>query len=238
MSNLENHYDDSFYEGQSTTSIQSALATLPYLFDLVRPESAIDFGCGVGTWLKAAKQLGVTKLDGVEGPWVRPEQIIDDEINLTNTNFDAPEIPEGQWDVAMSLEVAEHIETSSSESFVKGICSSSDTVIFSAAIPRQLGENHINEQWQSYWAALFQKQGFEVFDLIRPQIWTNQDVEWYYRQNILVYCKPGSKNYDAIKTEALEVSSRLLDIVHPEVFTNRTSLRGGLVSVKKALLNR
>ena len=236
MSNLENHYDDSFYKGQASSSEQSALQTLPHLFDLINPQSVIDFGCGVGTWLKASKDLGATKLNGVEGPWVKQEQVIDPDITLTNTNFDSPQLPEGKWDLAISMEVAEHIETKSSKNFVKGICSAADTVIFSAAIPGQYGENHINEQWQSFWADLFRAEGYEAFDLIRPQVWKNQKIEWYYRQNVLVYCKPGSTHYDAIKTKSLEVSSRLFDIVHPEVFSERITVRGGLTSIKKGLL--
>lgn len=236
MSKLEKYYDNRFYDGQSGSSERSAEGTLPILFDIIKPKSAIDFGCGVGTWLKVAKALGVKSLHGVEGPWVKKEQLLDKDIELTNTNFDKPELPEGRWDVAISMEVAEHIEPASSEAFVQGICSTADTVLFSAAIPNQYGENHINEQWQSYWVELFAGHGYEAFDLVRPLIWGDQNVEWYYRQNVLVYCRTGSENYEILKKKSLEVSSRLYDVVHPEVFVRRTSFRGGLSTVKKSLL--
>jgi len=133
------------------------------------------------------------------------------------------------------MEVAEHIENSSSESFVKGICSKSDTVVFSAAIPKQYGENHINEQWQSFWADLFAKHGYKPFDIVRPLVWKDQRIQYYYRQNCLVYCKEGSEHFETLKNASFERSSLLIDIVHPEVFTKRMSLRGGLSSIKKAI---
>jgi len=52
-----------------------------------------------------------------------------------------------------------------------------DTVIFSAACPGQEGQGHINCQWPSYWQALFNRNGFECVDDIRPVIWGNTDIE-------------------------------------------------------------
>ena len=64
-------------------------------------------------------------------------------------------------------------------------------VLFSAAIPHQGGVSHVNEQWQSYWWELFGAHGYVAVDCIRPRIFSDPRVEWWYRQNIVVYCEPG-----------------------------------------------
>ena len=65
-------------------------------------------------------------------------------------------------------------------------------VLFSAAVPGQGGSHHINEQWPSYWRSLFAAEGFKLFDPIRPLIRHNSSVQWWYRQNLLVFASPGS----------------------------------------------
>ena len=59
--------------------------------------------------------------------------------------------------------------------------------MFSAATPNQGGTEHINEQWQSYWAEIFIEQSYYPFDIIRPFIFGNEQVEWWYQQNIMLY---------------------------------------------------
>jgi hypothetical protein len=75
-------------------------------------------------------------------------------------------------------------------------------VLFSAAIPHQGGTAHLNEQWQAYWAAFFAQHGYVAVDCIRPRIYGNAKVEWWYRQNILIYCRPSKcpKGLSAITT--------------------------------------
>ena len=95
---------------------------------------------------------------------------------------------DAKYDLAMSLEVAEHLPPDRSESFIAELTALAPVVLFSAAIPQQGGTDHINERWQSYWAGLFEKQGFSPLDVIRPAVWENDAVERWYRQNTIVYC--------------------------------------------------
>jgi len=66
------------------------------------------------------------------------------------------------------------------------LCSLSDRVLFSAAIPHQGGVGHTNEKFQSYWGELFRQNGFGASDT-QPDIRCNLDVELWYRQNIILY---------------------------------------------------
>ena len=88
--------------------------------------------------------------------------------------------------------MAEHLPAQAAETLVQSLCDCTDVVIFSAAVPHQRGTHHINCQWQSYWAAIFAAQGFNCFDLVRPNIWGNDDICFWYQQNSVVYIRASS----------------------------------------------
>ena len=97
-------------------------------------------------------------------------------------------------------------------------------VLFSAAIPHQGGRDHINEQWQSYWASLFNEHGFRTFDVIRPVIWDNSQVERWYRQNIVIYCREDCvASYPGLTERA---PAPPLSVVHPKQFIDGLSEQG------------
>jgi hypothetical protein len=62
-------------------------------------------------------------------------------------------------------------------------------VLFSAAIPGQGGNNHVNEQWQSYWADRFAAHGYGPRDIVRPAVRDDRSVAYWYRQNAVLYSK-------------------------------------------------
>ena len=64
--------------------------------------------------------------------------------------------------------------------------------MFSAAIPYQGGQNHINEQEPNYWIEKFENEGFKLFDILRPLFWDNTEVDSWYRQNMLLFTKNGN----------------------------------------------
>jgi hypothetical protein len=63
----------------------------------------------------------------------------------------------GQFDLAICLEIAEHLPESCADALIKFLSELAPAVLFGAAIPGQGGVNHINEQWQSYWVAKFSR---------------------------------------------------------------------------------
>jgi hypothetical protein len=93
----------------------------------------------------------------------------------------------GRYDLAVCLEVAEHLPESSAADLVRALTAFAPVVLFSAAVPGQGGVGHINEQWPAYWKGLFEQHGFYRRDPIRPRIWTNERVHWWYRQNIFLF---------------------------------------------------
>ena len=109
-----------------------------------------------------------------------------------------------EFDLALCMEVAEHLTPGRARSFVADLCILAPYVFFSAAIPGQGGTNHLNEQWQSYWAALFNERGYYPIDIVRPAVWHNDSVAYWYSHNALLYPKMHQPN-----------QTILLDVVHP-----------------------
>jgi SAM-dependent methyltransferase len=182
-----NKYNESFYQKQMNGSLMSAKIIAPLVNKIITPASVIDIGCGVGTWLSVFKELGV-KIHGIDGDYVKTEMLLVDQSEFTSANLLQKIPPKDKFDLAISLEVAEHLPNERADSFIQELCSIAPVVLFSAAIPFQGGVNHINEQWQDHWVDLFKKNDFYAFDAIRPQVNCNKNVSMHYRNNSLLFC--------------------------------------------------
>ncbi|GHV65322.1 hypothetical protein FACS1894199_05700 [Bacteroidia bacterium] len=188
-------YDADFYKANVVGSLGSAGLVLPIVLEVIpKINSAVDFGCGLGTWLAALKTLGVDEIRGYDGRWVDKGS-----LKISPEYFTAVELDKGvrvnkKYDLAISLEVAEHLPKQSAELFVESLVNASDIVLFSAAAPYQGGTEHINEQWPDYWANIFSKHGYIAIDYIRKRIWNIEQISYYYRQNVLLFVKKTKKN--------------------------------------------
>lgn len=186
---MGNAYDAAFYASQADASERSARSVAPLVLERLPATSLIDVGCGVGAWVKVYSDLGVADARGLDGDWALKAGLRIPEERFTPTDLAAPPRFDRRFDIAQSLEVAEHLDADVAERFVGFLCSLADIVIFSAAVPRQGGTHHVNEQWPSYWATLFQDRGYALFDVFRPRLWDDEDVEWWYRQNMFLYAR-------------------------------------------------
>lgn len=180
-------YDDRFYDWVNQTARASARWLLPLARDAARPASVVDVGCGEGAWLDEWRRLGVSDVSGVDGDYVSRARLL-----IPAENFVAADLSRGfstprRFDLAQSLEVAEHLPPASSEEFVDSMCGLSDVVMFSAAQPGQGGEGHVNERRPSAWAAAFAQRGYGAYDAIRPALAQQSRVSPWYRYNTILY---------------------------------------------------
>jgi hypothetical protein len=76
----------------------------------------------------------------------------------------------------------------------------------------------VHERWPSYWAALFEKQGFLCFDVLRSDLWYDERVEWWYRQNMLVFVRNTRTELVAKLQASLSARRGPIDLVHPLCF--------------------
>ncbi len=162
---------------------------VPIIMSIVKPKSVLDVGCGIGTWLKVFEEHGVTDYLGVDGNYVNRNLLKIPQSNFFPFDLTNELVLRKKFDLVISLEVAEHIPEKSADLFVKSLALHSDIILFSAAVPGQGGQNHLNEQWPKYWEKKFERHGFYFHDIVRPLIWENNKVDWWYRQNIFLLTK-------------------------------------------------
>ncbi|MDR2233235.1 MAG: class I SAM-dependent methyltransferase [Tannerella sp.] len=184
-------YNQQFYQtNRNDAKLRSVDLVLAELMKII-PEchSAVDFGCATGTWLKGLEQYGISDVRGYDGKWVDQSKLLISKESFVEADFDKPMVIDRKFDLAISIEVAEHLQESSADAFIENITNSADFVLFSAAIPFQGGANHVNEQWPEYWYRKFRRLGFVCVDYIRKALWDNYEVVDFYRQNVLLYVK-------------------------------------------------
>ena len=203
-------YDNYFIHG-ADRSEQSARRIVPYVLELVRPHSVVDVGCGVGPWLKVFAELGVRDFVGVDAEYVPREALRFDASRFVAADLTKPLTLDRTFDLAVSLEVGEHLGAESAGTLVASLTKLAPVVLFSAAPPGQGGINHVNEQWPAYWAAFFAEHGYSPIDAIRDRVWDDRDVDWWYRQNTILYA-----NAHAKKGIGEWSPDPLRRVVHPE----------------------
>jgi hypothetical protein len=211
-------YSKSFYDSFSDISYQAAKTMLPEIYRLYPFESMCDFGCGSGTWLRAGAETiesPAKRLTGIDGEHARASAHCDGG-NFIFTNLENPLPPLDKHDLAISLEVAEHLPERRAKSFVTDICNTADVVFFSAAVKGQDGANHINEQPQSYWVDIFGQLGYSAYDFHRKKFWNHPlfTVCPHYVGNSFLYIRNGHPL--AAKLQGCQVKNDdLIDVVHP-----------------------
>jgi 2-polyprenyl-3-methyl-5-hydroxy-6-metoxy-1,4-benzoquinol methylase len=131
------------------------------------PSSMIDVGCGTGTWLRAATMLGVPDVRGVDGVIAPADELEVARSLITQVDLTQPLPLDRTFDLALCLEVAEHLDAPCGGVLVDSLVRASRQVVFSAACPGQMGQHHVNCQWPLYWQAEFNARGFACSDDVR-----------------------------------------------------------------------
>ncbi|MCC6322985.1 MAG: class I SAM-dependent methyltransferase [Phycisphaerales bacterium] len=224
-----NPYTTAYFDSISPGSDRSAQVIVPMVLDLVRPRSVVDVGCGAGAWLAEFARAGGSRLQrlvGLDGDYVDRARLEIESSSFRAVDLGRPiptrlreELGEGTFDLAVSLEVAEHLPPERSEGFVADLCSLGEVVLFSAAIPYQGGEGHINERWPTFWYELFKARGYELIDAIRKRVWSDRRVEPWYQQNVLIYATPAAiQARPKLAREYAETCPGFLSMVHPRLY--------------------
>lgn len=208
-------YTKQFYERQVTGSVQSAEIILSALFEQIAPATCVDYGCGVGGWLSVCKRLGAKTVVGHDGAYVDRDSLLIDQAEFQEVDLENVEKSKTQFDLAISVEVAEHLSPNSAHNFVTALASSSNYVLFSAAIPGQGGVRHVNEQWQSYWVTKFRNHGFVPTTYVKRNFWDDERIEFWYRQNCILFV---NKSRSSMTNEDIVEDFGPFDLVHPKQY--------------------
>ena len=185
-------YNEAFFQGLREGSLRSAMVIVPLVVDLIRPRSVVDVGCGTGAWLTTFAFHGVEDYLGVDA--FTPAGLLEiPPDRFMQADLTRPLALGRSFDLAVALEIAEHLPDSAAECFVESLTGLAPAVLFSAAIPGQGGTGHLNERWPEYWSGLFAAAGFDPIDALRPRIWHDERVEVWYAQNTFLYVARGAQ---------------------------------------------
>lgn len=198
---------------------RAANEIVPVLIDLFKPSSIADIGCGTGTFLKVFKTFGIFDVVGVDGSWVNRDLLRE---NISDSEFYECDIEKGfniskKYDLCICFEVAEHISEEKSKQLIQQLCMVSDKIVFSAAIPLQGGQNHINEQWIQYWQNLFNEMDYGLYDGLRQIFWDNDNIEVWYKQNTFCFIKNDIKS-QFINNKYIYFNEDVKIFIHPDLF--------------------
>jgi SAM-dependent methyltransferase len=186
-------YDAEYYRYVEAAAAQSAVPISNSIILQFSPKSVIDVGCGTGALLAAFRERGCL-VAGVENSdaglhYCRARGLIvtkfDIEQDIPTSMFAG-----SQYDIAISLEVAEHLPEKVADRFVGLLCGLSSIVIFSAATPGQGGTDHVNEQPHSYRIEKFSVRGYShdgTNSKKFAQEWSAAHVANFYYENIMVF---------------------------------------------------
>lgn len=157
---LKYAYPKRFFEDNLEDSRPMAEYLAPRIVESLRIESAIDLGCATGHWVNALDKAGVDVL-GVEGAERAKDMLVCDPNKVMFADLREPLNVDRNFDLVISIEVAEHIEHKFVNEYIKNMTRFSPKLIMiTAATPGQGGEFHVNEQDSEYWDEVFSKSGY------------------------------------------------------------------------------
>ncbi len=185
-------FDEAEYARLRGTVTESAAALVPRLMLRFNPTSMVDVGCGEGWFARAFASWGCDA-SGYDISVATPHTVSLGPTQARFRHFDLTESRVGSVgpvDLALCIEVAEHIPDERAAYLVGLLAQSAPIVVFSAAAPGQGGFGHVNEQPPSYWAALFAEHGYEFSEDIRTEIHDDARIAWWYRQNLFIAATP------------------------------------------------
>lgn len=181
------------------------------------PHSVVDLGGNTGAWCKAFKEAGAQKVLCIDHPRTLRENLLIDASEFLawdlGTALPAP-VP---CDLAVSLEVLEHVPEPAGEAAVDFLTQSAPVVLFSAAVPGQPGWEHINCRPHAYWKELFQRRGFKRLDIIRPRIMADPSMPFWYRQNLFLFAQATGLERIRVQQVPFESIADDFELVHTHV---------------------
>jgi SAM-dependent methyltransferase len=207
-------------------SRRSAREVIPLVLEIIQPQSVIDVGCGVGSWLAVFQEFGLEDFLGVDVDYIDKKIFKIPEDKYLPFDLKKPLKLDRQFDLVMCLEMAAYLPSECAEILVNSLTELGSVVLFSSAVPFQDNpEVQVNQQWPEYWVNFFQQKGYVVIDCLREKIWKNQNISWWFSQNMLLFVKQDYlESHERLKRELENTRTAQLSLVHPQMYMEQHTL--------------
>jgi len=180
-------YSGQFYDYIDNGSRSSARAVARLMLGEMRIASLLDVGGGHGAWAAEWLAAGVPEVLAMDGDYVDRDRLAVPAEHFLPHDLQQPFDLGRRFDLVQSLEVAEHLPGAAADAFVASLVGHGDVILFSAAVPNQGGEHHVNEQLPEYWRRKFAAHGYDAYDWLRPRLAEERLVKPWYRFNSVIY---------------------------------------------------
>ncbi len=223
----EHVYSTGFYDYIDAGSTASAKVVTRLILDEMQIDSLLDVGAGHGAWAAAWLAAGVADVVAMDGDYVDRDRLAIPPRNFMPHDLTTSFSLGRRFDLVQSLEVAEHLPERLASRFVDDLVTHGDVVLFSAAVPHQGGEHHVNEQSPEYWRRRFAARGYDAYDWLRPQLRHERQVERWYRFNSVIYANAAgaARLSPAIRETRVDNASRLRETGNLGWYARRSLVR-------------
>lgn len=184
---MKHIYSNEFFDYIDAGARRSAQRMIKLVQPWLNAQSVVDLGSGRGVWLREWMSAGVSEVLAADGEYVDRDRLAVPAESFHACDLTQPLDLGRRFDLAQSLEVGEHMPNSASKTLVESLTRHSDLVLFSAAVPGQGGEFHINECPLAFWQGLFAAFGYSAYDCLRPVVFRETKIEPWYRYNTVLY---------------------------------------------------
>jgi hypothetical protein len=184
-------YPDNYYKKRQQDPWRSESNHIgTVLLEKFDPDSVIDFGCAIGAYLEPFHEQGID-IQGVDGSSAALDHAVVPQDVLTKHDLREPFSPDQAYELAICIEVAEHLPKSSADTLIEMLCNSAEIIVFTAAPPGQHGEHHVNLQPAEYWIEKFERHGKTLrrdhVETLRERL-TVTEMNWV-EENLFVFAE-------------------------------------------------
>lgn len=166
---LDTLYTKIYYEEHEFYR-KTYMALAKMFYEELKPESVLDVGCGAGYMMEYFSHIIPTH--GVDGS-TKAKEISNVSNMIDVKDLRIPFDLGKTWDLAISIEVAEHIEPEFADIYLDNIIKHADRVLLTTAKIGQGGRNHVNCQNKQYWIDKMSLKGYEFKPEITEKIRTS-----------------------------------------------------------------
>ena len=131
------------------------------------------------------------------------------------------------WDLAICLEVAEHLFPNRAKGLIKDLAKAAPIILFSAAVPGQADRYTSTSSGPGIGRTCLPSMTYVRLDLIRPLIWQDPRVNWWYQQNVYLFAGPEALRHStALRATVETAADPQLELLNEAALYRLTSLSG------------